>query len=81
MQLMYSRDVFHRRGHTLASDCIALGIEDLDDSVLQQGDGWRILIIWECALRGAGMPNFDNVLSRVEGFLTGKRLMVEVTGT
>lgn len=41
-------------------------------------DGWRILIVWECALRGVGGLSFGKVLNRVEGFLVGKRPLVEI---
>jgi len=45
-----------------------------------QRDGWRVLTIWECALRGRGRLDPDKVLGKAEAFLMGKRLVFQVTG-
>jgi DNA mismatch endonuclease, patch repair protein len=36
-----------------------------------QADGWRVLVIWECALRGAGRQKDSVVLKRAAGFIEG----------
>jgi DNA mismatch endonuclease (patch repair protein) len=44
-------------------------------------EGWRILIVWECALRGTGRLHFENVLLKTDKFLMGNRGMAEIKGT
>lgn len=34
--------------------------------------GWRVLVIWECALRGTGRQKDSVVLERAAGFIEGK---------
>lgn len=36
---------------------------------LLRSSGWRVVVIWECAIRGAGRDSLDSVLDRIEGFL------------
>jgi RES domain len=52
--------VSHLR-HALASDCIALGIKDLDDSVLQRGEPRRLTQLASLTVNGAG---FDGIYYR-----------------
>ena len=33
--------------------------------------GWRVLVIWECALRGQDRRDFDSVVDECVGFITG----------
>jgi hypothetical protein len=40
---------------TLASDCVALGIEDLDDSVLQRGELRRLTQLASLKVNEAGL--------------------------
>ena len=42
--------------------------------------GWRILVIWECALKGKGKLNLDTITDRVEIFLNSDILSAEITG-
>jgi DNA mismatch endonuclease (patch repair protein) len=51
---------------------------DKESVEMLRHDGWRILIVWECALRGVGGLSFSKVLNRVGGFLVGKRPLVEI---
>jgi DNA mismatch endonuclease, patch repair protein len=44
-------------------------------------EGWRVLTIWECALRGAGRLNFEKVLRKAERFLMGKQNVFQIKGT
>jgi DNA mismatch endonuclease (patch repair protein) len=46
---------------------------------LQHG-GWRILIVWECALRGTRRISLEKVLKKTESFLAGNRKILQVTG-
>jgi hypothetical protein len=47
--------VSHLR-HALASDCVALGLEDLDDSVLQQGEPRRLTQLASLQWTDCNMP-------------------------
>ena len=43
--------------------------------------GWRVLMVWECALRGPGRLQEAEVLSRCSGFLrTDRTLWGEIAG-
>ena len=42
--------------------------------------GWRMLTIWECALRGSLRLGLDNVLKIAENFLRGRNKLTRVTG-
>jgi DNA mismatch endonuclease (patch repair protein) len=44
-------------------------------------DGWRVVIVWECALRGTRRLDLKLVLKKVESFLKGNRILIQVTGT
>ncbi|KZM49044.1 very short patch repair endonuclease [Labrenzia sp. OB1] len=47
-----------------------------------QKAGWRVLIVWECALRGTERKVLDDVLSEVEYFLkTHPGTFKEISGT
>jgi len=35
--------------------------------------GWRVLVVWECALRGPKRSPFDEILEDVATFLTGRQ--------
>jgi DNA mismatch endonuclease, patch repair protein len=43
-------------------------------------EGWRVLTIWECALRGTQRINLDKVLGKAKAFLTGSRQVLQVMG-
>lgn len=44
-----------------------------------QANGWRVLIIWECALRGPGRTDAKTVLDRAAAFiLESRRQFLEV---
>lgn len=42
--------------------------------------GWRVLVVWECVLRGTPATKSDAVASRVADWLRGKRSRLEVGG-
>lgn len=44
-------------------------------------EGWRVLIIWECALKGRGRLETETLLERAESFLMGTRTTLELKGT
>ena len=46
-----------------------------------RSERWRVLTVWECALRGRGHLEMNKILSRVESFLTGNRIVLEMKGT
>lgn len=43
--------------------------------------GWRVIVIWECALRGVGRLDRDELLNLAEKFIRSSRLhFYEITG-
>ena len=44
--------------------------------------GWRVLTVWECALRGPGRYSLDHVLQRCENFvLDAEHEFDEISGS
>lgn len=43
--------------------------------------GWRVLVVWECALRGAGRSEVPAVLDRAAAFLRGGDPHMELAGS
>ena len=43
-------------------------------------DGWRVMQIWECSIKGPKRRNIDRILDRVEKWLVGKRRRGEING-
>lgn len=43
--------------------------------------GWRVGVVWECALKGPGRLPPDIVLSKCERWLRSRRLRLEIRGT
>jgi len=43
-------------------------------------DGWRTLIVWECALRGPARNPIPDVIARARGFVLGTRPELELEG-
>lgn len=48
--------------------------------VALRSDGWRVLTVWECALRGRNQLGLDEVLRCSATFLGGKRKMLQLKG-
>lgn len=42
--------------------------------------GWRVAVVWECALRGRGENAVLEVTDRLERWLIGQRPIVEILG-
>lgn len=42
-------------------------------------NGWRVGVVWECVLRGAGR-NIEDVVQNLAGWLRSDTLFIEVTG-
>jgi DNA mismatch endonuclease (patch repair protein) len=59
------------------------GNADRDRKVVEilRSERWRVLTVWECALRGRGHLEMDKILSRIESFLTGNQIVLEMKGT
>lgn len=58
-------------------------IRDAKDLAALHNAGWRILIVWECAVRGLGINRekaLDNVGIRAGKFLRSKRKLLEISG-
>ena len=45
-----------------------------------RSSGWRVVVVWECALRGRGRPDINRVVTKIETFLIGKRDFLEIMG-
>jgi DNA mismatch endonuclease (patch repair protein) len=43
--------------------------------------GWRVLTIWECALRGTQRLDIESVLETTKDFLVGKESLKHVEGS
>ena len=43
-------------------------------------DGWRVMQIWECSIKGPKRKSIDRILDRVEKWLVGKRRRGEISG-
>lgn len=41
---------------------------------------WRILVVWECALRGPGRRDFSAAIDECVSFITGSSAQVEIIG-
>ena len=42
--------------------------------------GWRICIVWECAIRGKiQMKNFDNIITDISNWLNSESIWIEIT--
>ena len=48
------------------------------ESLLQEG--WRVLIVWECALNGSGAISLEEIGDELEKFLKSKTDIHEITG-
>lgn len=42
--------------------------------------GWRIAIVWECALRGRGASALGDVINSVHEWIRGREQMIELRG-
>lgn len=43
--------------------------------------GWRVLVVWECALKGKTKLPFDKLISRIETWILSDRTTGEFAGT
>jgi DNA mismatch endonuclease, patch repair protein len=43
-------------------------------------EGWRVLTVWECALRGTRRHDLEEVLSKTAAFLAGDRNVLQLFG-
>lgn len=43
-------------------------------------NGWRVLVVWECALKGAGSLSLDELRSELENFLKSQITYREISG-
>lgn len=60
------------------------GNADRDRKALDRllATGWRVLVIWECALRGPGRLEESRTLARSDSFIRGSRpLLLEIYGS
>lgn len=48
------------------------------EALLQSG--WRLAIVWECALRGRGVEGLTRVTDRLEDWIRGDGRMIEIRG-
>lgn len=45
------------------------------------GDGWRVLTVWECAMKGRTRLPFDELVTRVSDWITGSVCRLQIAGT
>lgn len=43
-------------------------------------NGWRVMQVWECSIKGPKRKSIDRILDRVEKWLVGKRRRGEISG-
>jgi DNA mismatch endonuclease (patch repair protein) len=48
---------------------------------LLEEKGWRVAVVWECAIKGPGKLPPDSVLSQCESWLRSSRSHLEIRGT
>ena len=53
---------------------------DADARGMLIGSGWRVLVIWECALRGPRKMDFDDLMNQVMEWIRSDRGEVEMAG-
>jgi DNA mismatch endonuclease (patch repair protein) len=58
------------------------GNEERDKKVLEVlcAEGWRVLIVWECAVRGTQRYSLEEVLQKTEEFLEGDCRVLQLLG-
>jgi DNA mismatch endonuclease (patch repair protein) len=42
--------------------------------------GWRILVIWECALKGKTQRDFDTIIGEIDAWLQSSNDFLEIAG-
>jgi DNA mismatch endonuclease (patch repair protein) len=45
-----------------------------------EAEGWRLLVVWECALKGKGKLPLERVITECVGFLKGDQIHHEIKG-
>lgn len=53
---------------------------DLDTQKRLRDAGWRILVVWECAVRKSKDKDFEGLLDRIAGWITGNSIQEEIPG-
>ena len=53
---------------------------DARNRLLLISDGWRVMTVWECALRGKSSSERLNAIERLSKWLNGKRKLGELRG-
>jgi DNA mismatch endonuclease (patch repair protein) len=53
---------------------------DTEVRIALAADGWRVLIVWECALKGHGQRPLDDVIGRAAGWIRGGPRSLEIKG-
>lgn len=43
-------------------------------------EGWRVLTVWECAMKGRTRLSEDQLLSQIQEWITGDTLQADITG-
>jgi DNA mismatch endonuclease, patch repair protein len=58
------------------------GNRERDERVIDalRNMGWRVIVVWECALRGRSRHSMEKICGRICRFLIGSRRILEVTG-
>ncbi|MBI3440884.1 MAG: DNA mismatch endonuclease Vsr [Proteobacteria bacterium] len=53
-----------------------------DSRVIRQllGNGWRVLTVWECSLKGKGCSGTDVIAGKIRRWLASKKARMEIAG-
>jgi DNA mismatch endonuclease (patch repair protein) len=54
---------------------------DLEVTEMLSKNGWRILTVWECALKGKEKLDFDDMVSTIENWIKGNDESGEIRGS
>lgn len=53
---------------------------DAEHSRQLLSDGWRVLTVWECAMRGKSAENIDSIFDEAASWLDSKKMTMEIRG-
>lgn len=67
------------RSEFWAAKIAANRVRDQQSEAALVACGWRVMTVWECALRGSGRKPLPEVIASCSAFIRGSRLCAELT--
>lgn len=55
-------------------------LRDIDTTKKLMDMDWRVLVVWECALKGKHKKDFDQLIDEIETWLHGDSIHSEISG-